>query len=269
MERLIYLYGFIRSSELTHSSLPSLEGFDRKSELYPIQGNTITAIVCGLDSNVYTEETLQQKVDQDVEWLKRKALHHHETLLSINEFFNPVIPLSFCTVYKSENSLINKMIENEQMISETLNTLDGTEEWNLKIYCDQDKVRDVLKQSSKELEAKRKEIQALPPGRQYFEKKKLDKWVESQLESKNNQICERIHEKLKAFSIQQEVKSTWSKEVTGSKDKMAWNSVFLLPEHRIKDYLKEIEREERAHGNNGWRFEVSGPWPAYHFSSIS
>lgn len=39
-----------------------------------------------------------------MEWVKDKAFHHHETLIKLRER-TTIIPMKFCTIYQSENSL--------------------------------------------------------------------------------------------------------------------------------------------------------------------
>lgn len=268
MDRLIYLYGLIPATE-TSSYFPSFQGFDGQSKLYTIELDKVTAIVCDLDPNEYSEEIIKDKIDDDMEWLKEKAFHHHETLLSLYKVYNSIIPLTFCTIYKSEQSLYNSLRLNEEQFQETFQSLEGNEEWNLKIYCNEDRLKEDVRNNHPEIEAKRQEIDTLPPGRQFFEKKKLEKKIETELENVKSRVCESSHDRLTTFSDRAEVKRNLSKDTIGMKDNMAWNSVFLVPIHHVDTYLEEIKRIEKDLGQNGWRFEVTGPWPAYHFSRIS
>ncbi len=268
MAHLIYLYGLIPTTEATGKSFPSFKGFDGESELYTIQLNNITAVVCNLDSKEYSAENIKEKIDSDMEWLQDKAFHHHETLVALYKEYT-IIPLKFCTIYKNEQSLQGKIEASKSKIEQTFKTLEGNEEWNLKIYCDDEKLKQDVSKNNTEIEAKRKEISFLTPGRQFFEKKKIDELIESELENEKNRVCEGLHEKLKTFAIQAEVKRNWSKDVTGLKENMTWNSVFLLPVYKVDSYLEEVKRLEEELRETGWRFEASGPWPAYHFSSFS
>ncbi|MCF6410788.1 GvpL/GvpF family gas vesicle protein [Pseudalkalibacillus salsuginis] len=268
MDQLIYLYGLIPTPAAAQKSFPSFQGFDGESELYTIPINNVTAVVCRLDPDEYSEETIKEKIDNDMEWLQGKAFHHHETMVKLYKEY-PVIPLKFCTIYKNEQSMYDKIQASEEKIEQTFESLEGNEEWNLKIYCDDEKLKHDVSKNNYEIEAKKKEISALTPGRRFFEMKKIDELVEEELEKEKNRVCEKLHEKLKEFSVKAEIKRNWSRDITGLKENMAWNSVFLLPVAKVDSFLDEVKRLEKERGQNGWRFEASGPWPAYHFSSFS
>jgi Gas vesicle synthesis protein GvpL/GvpF len=267
MDNLIYLYGLVPTRE-AQQSLPSFKGFEGENNLYAIQIHHITAIVCNLDPQTYSEEVIKDKISNDMEWLQEKALHHHETLTALYQNFT-IIPLKFCTIYKSVDNLKESILLNKNKIEDSLALLKGNEEWNVKIYCDDSSLKKQVEENTPAIEAKKKEISELPRGRQYFEKKKVDKLIEEGLENEKNRICEVAHEKLKEYSLHAAVKKNWSKDVTGLQENMSWNSVFFLPESRVESFLEKIKNLEANLGGMGWRIEATGPWPAYHFSSFS
>lgn len=171
MSDLLYLYGLIPTKEANKENLPSMKGFDGESELYSIEIGEVTAIVCDLPSSEYSEETIKDKVDNDMDWLQEKAFHHHETVLMVSKLYT-IIPLKFCTLYKNEDSLKSSIEGNRNKLEATFEQLDGNEEWNVKIYCDDKLLKEQVSENNPSIEAKRKEISELPKGRQFFERKK-------------------------------------------------------------------------------------------------
>ncbi|MGG4489582.1 GvpL/GvpF family gas vesicle protein [Metabacillus idriensis] len=269
MGDLIYLYGLIPTEEAAvHQSFPSFTGFDGEHKLYTIPIDNVTAVVCKLDSDHYSEEAIKDKIDSDMDWLQEKAFHHHETVAALYKSFT-IIPLKFCTIYKNEDSLQQTIQTNQSRVEETLFKLHGNEEWNVKIYSDDHELKKHVSENNPAIEAKMQEISELPRGRQFFEKKKIDKLIQNELENEKNRVCEHVHEKLKVHSLHAAIKKNWSKDVTGLKENMAWNSVFLLPIANVESFLEEMKQFEQELGGTGWRFEATGPWPAYHFSSFS
>ena len=83
MRDLLYLYGLIPTEEANKETLPPMKGFDGEDELYTIQIGAVTAIVCDLPADDYSEESIKEKVDNDMDWLQEKAFHHHETVLMV------------------------------------------------------------------------------------------------------------------------------------------------------------------------------------------
>ncbi|MFC0471392.1 GvpL/GvpF family gas vesicle protein [Halalkalibacter kiskunsagensis] len=268
MGDLIYLYGLIPTNEANNHSLPTYKGFDGTARIYTIPIETSTAIVCKLDSENYSEEQIKDRVNNDMEWLQEKAFHHHETVMKLARIFT-IVPLKFCTLYKNQDSLAKAVHAKESKIESAFSLLAGNEEWNVKIYCDDQLVKKQIKKSNPVIEAKKAEISQLPKGRQFFEKKKLDKLIQSELEKETNRVTEKIHLHLKGFVLQGNVKRNWSKNVTEKKENMIWNGVYLISETVVESFLEQIQHFEKQMQETGWKFEVSGPWPAYHFSSFS
>jgi hypothetical protein len=268
MGDLIYLYGLVPSNEAADSPIPSMKGFDGKGEIYTISIEKTTAIVCKLNSEEYSEEIIKEKINNDMEWLQEKAFHHHETVVGLSKLYT-VIPLKFCTLYKTEASLKEAVQSNQSKMEHTFELLYGNEEWNLKIYCNGELLKKQVSQSNPAIEAKKAEISQLSKGKQFFEKKKLDKLIETELEEEKDRICEKVHAHLKEFVLQGNVKRNWSKDVTGRKENMTWNSVYLISSGSVEQFLEEIQQYEKQMGEMGWVFEPTGPWPAYHFSSFS
>ncbi|ASK62114.1 gas vesicle protein GvpL [Virgibacillus phasianinus] len=268
MENLIYLYGLVPAQEATEKSLPQLKGFDGEGNLFTIPINHTTAIVCELNGYDYSEETIADKMNNDMEWLQEKAFHHHETIASLDNKFT-FIPLKFCTIYKNESNLRETILASEDKVDESFNRLTDKEEWTLKIYSDDNKLKKQIGNSNAAIEEKRKEISELPRGRQFFERKKIDSLVDKELDKEKDRIGESLHDKLKKYAVDTSIKKNWGKDVTGLRDDMTWNSVYLLPKDQVKDFVTEIEVTEKELGDLGFRIEAAGPWPAYHFSSIS
>lgn len=266
MGNLLYLYGLIPSKE-AEQSLPALKDFDGNGEIYMISAGKITAIVCNLDAENYSEEVLKERINNDMEWLQEKAFHHHETVLKLANLYT-IVPLKFCTLYKNQGSLENAVIENEAKLLDTFELIRGNEEWNLKIYCDDHLLKKQVSESNPTIEAKKEEISQLSKGKQFFEKKKLDKLIESELEAEKNITSEKIHLQLKELALQGDVKKSWSNNVTGRKEDMTWNSVYLIPKTKVNSFLEEVRRYEKDMKEKGWKFEATGPWPAYHFTSF-
>lgn len=267
MENLIYLYGLVPKKEIAKTELPSLTSFDDKGILHKLPINGSTAIVCELNEDEYSEEIIENKIDNDMEWLKKKAFHHHETIATLDKYYT-LIPLKFCTIYKSEENLKEAIQEVDGKVMETFNYLENKEEWTVKIYSDDKKLKEKISKDNEKIEEKRKEIRDLPRGRRFFEEKRIDSLVDKELENEKTRIGEDLHENLKKYAIDYTIKKNWGKDITGLQEDMIWNSVYLIPEDKVESFTQEIENHEKNSQDDEWRVEAAGPWPAYHFSSF-
>ncbi len=268
MEDLIYLYGLIPTAELIEGSLTELKGFDEESEIYPISIASTTAVVCRLSGEKYSEEKIKDLIENDMQWLQEKAFHHHDTVINLSKKFT-TLPLKFCTIYKNERNLTETVKANQDKMEKTFALLAGKEEWNLKIYCDDSILKEKVSKDHPVILEKMKAISHLSKGKQFFEKKKIDKLVDGEVEAEKTKISEKIHLQLKDFVVAGDIKRNWNKDVTGRQENMTWNSVYLIAESNVEAFLQEIQQYQRKMEESGWKFEATGPWPAYHFSSFS
>ncbi|WP_174615701.1 GvpL/GvpF family gas vesicle protein [Virgibacillus ihumii] len=268
MDKKIYVYGFVPANEVQNQPIPEHEGFDESENLYSINMGTVTALVADLEPEAYTEEIVEEKMNNDLEWLQKKAFHHHEILMELNKLYT-VIPLSFCTIYNNQNSLVQSVTPELNGLFESFERINGKEEWNLKIYCNDDKLKETVNERNPVINEKRAEIRKLSPGRQFFEKKKIEQLVNKELEKERDKLCEQIHNEFKLMAAQADVKKTLGKDVTGRKERMGWNSVYLVAVSDVNLFLEKIERKEQEMQYSGIQIEITGPWPSYHFVSLT
>ncbi|WP_432723761.1 GvpL/GvpF family gas vesicle protein [Staphylococcus equorum] len=267
MDKLIYLYALVPTTEASDKTLPSLPSFDKKGELQTLSIGGSTAIVCELDPEEYSEKVIENKIENDMEWLQDKAFYHHEIIATLDQHYT-LIPLKFCTIYKSPESLKETIKDVEAKVMETFEFLENKQEWTLKIYGDDKKLRKHIDKKNETIAQKRQEISDMPRGRRFFEEKKIDSIIDKELDKEKERIGERLHEQLKQYAVKYSIKKNWGKDVTGLTEDMIWNSVYLISEENLEAFTKFIEQEQGSIKEDGWRVEAAGPWPAYHFSSF-
>ncbi|WP_054637549.1 GvpL/GvpF family gas vesicle protein [Thalassobacillus sp. C254] len=268
-KELIYLYAFVPTNETKENSLSSMTGIDPDYDIEFIEFNEVTAVTCLVKEEDFSEEVLQRKVD-DMKWLQKHAFHHHEKMNALNEIYT-VIPLKFGTIYEDKESLKEIVETHKENITSVFKELGKKEEWNIKIYTDKSSFTKEVEENSTTVKEKIEEIKDLPKGKQFFEKKKLKDFIEKQAEKEIDEYCESIHEQLTAYSSDEEVKKNWERKLTGRKDDMCWNGAYLFPKEEVERALQiiETEREKADKNETGFSYEVTGPWPAYHFSNFT
>ncbi|UOQ44146.1 GvpL/GvpF family gas vesicle protein [Halobacillus salinarum] len=267
MNNLLYLYGIVQADTEELDSVLPFKGIDDQHYVFKKEYGRLAAIVCELNEQEYGEEQINKKT-QNMEWVQEKAFHHHEALLKLHAH-STVIPMKFCTIYQSEDSLRSLIEAKEDTLHQLLSQLKGKEEWNLKIYCVRDKLFEKVAEDNLTIEEKRKEIAGMSKGRKYLETKKLDNLIEQEVEKELTDFSRGFHNLISQYSNQEEIKKNWNKDVTGKSEEMCWNCAYLLPMEQVEPFLKEITKANEENGEAGWNFEATGPWPAYHFVNLS
>ncbi|SDJ97705.1 GvpL/GvpF family gas vesicle protein [Sediminibacillus albus] len=267
-DTLHYLYAFIPSSEYESRPPDEMEGIQKNASLQYLPLGSITAVTCHVHPDEFSEENLAKNTE-NMAWLQEKAFHHHQMMNQLHKSYT-VIPLKFGTIYTAIASLKAAVQEHEENILSLFQALQGKEEWNMKIYVKDDKFREKVMAGNQEIEKKQQEIEQLSKGKQYFEKKKMGQFIEEQVKKEIETSCKQVHQKLKIYSQAEELKKNWGKKVTGKTDGMYWNSAYLLPRGEVEAFLETIKQEqaEASRKETGLTFEVTGPWPAYHFSNF-
>ncbi|WP_026691526.1 GvpL/GvpF family gas vesicle protein [Alteribacter aurantiacus] len=265
-DQLLYLYAFIPTNEQTDT--PDMTGIDPDSPIEYISHGDITSIICRVKKDEFDETQLKKNVE-NMSWLQEKAFHHHEMMNHFHQSYT-MIPLKFGTIYETKESLESIVHTHNERITELFQTLKQKNEWNVKIYADKQKFTQSVLEHSPEIEKKKQEIEQLSKGKQFFERRKLDQFVEKQADKEIAEQCENLHEKLLQFSDQSEVKKNWNQKVTGRPEEMCWNSAYLINESDTDRFVQVIqdEKKEAVDKESGLDYAVTGPWPAYHFSSF-
>ncbi|GGF17427.1 protein gvpL [Halobacillus andaensis] len=266
MSQLFYLYGIISSSNDQKNLFSSYQGIDKKHELEVKEYGELSAVFCYVDEEEFGEEVLEEKTNQ-MEWVQEKAFHHHEMLIKLRENAT-IIPMKFCTIYKTEQNLQSMIDSYHQQMKDLLQQLEGKEEWNLKIYCDRDKLTENVGDHNLNIKKKKEEIAQLSKGRQYLESRKLDQYIQQEVEKEQEQFSSKIHDQLTEYSVDDTVKKNWNRDVTGRDEEMCWNSAYLVPIEKVESFLALVTEAKKTHQEAGWIFEATGPWPAYHFAKL-
>ncbi|SIS69502.1 GvpL/GvpF family gas vesicle protein [Salimicrobium salexigens] len=267
MGKLVYLYGIIPEGheigEIWDSEKSAIEG---ESLPYIEDFGGLAAVVTDVSEEEFGETAMEEN-SNNTAWIQEKAFHHHEALLELQRH-TTVLPMKFGTIFESVESLKQMIDEKEDHLQHTLQTLEGKEEWNVKAYINPKTFYERVAEANENVKAKREEIEQMSKGRQYLEKKKLDKFIEEEMFKDQEKKAEEMHDRLAGYSEDSERKKNWKKDVTGREDEMALNSAFLVVSEDLESFLDQIRDMEKEKEEDGWLIEATGPWPAYHFATM-
>ncbi|MEW9668981.1 GvpL/GvpF family gas vesicle protein [Ammoniphilus sp. 3BR4] len=90
-----------------------------------------------------------------------------------------------------------------------------------------------------------------------------------EVEKEQMRRWEIVHKKLHDIGSDSMKRKNWGKEVTQRKDDMLFNCDYLVDRSHVEAFLACIGEYERSYKDLGWNFQVTGPWPPYHFSKMS
>lgn len=171
-----------------------------------------------------------------------------------------VIPMSFGTVFRSEQDVSELLRSTYQAFIDVLDKMQDKIEFGLKILWDREKVVHSIETENDEIRRLKDEITRNAASSTYFARMQLGRLIEAAMEERGNRYVTEVHEALKQVSV-----ASRSNKVIG--DRMILNAAFLVDrndEKAFDDTVKEIGRRYE----DFLTFKYTGPWPPYNFVNI-
>jgi Gas vesicle synthesis protein GvpL/GvpF len=171
-----------------------------------------------------------------------------------------VIPMSFGTVFRSDDDVTELLRSTYQAFSDVLDKMRDKIEFGLKVLWDREKVIANLERENDEIRRLKDEISRHTTSSTYFARMQLGRLIEGALEEMGTRYVVDIHEALKPVAV-----ASRSNKPIG--DRMILNAAFLV-ERAQEHVFDERVRETSRRYEELLTFKYSGPWPPYNFVNI-
>ncbi|HEV2644101.1 MAG TPA: GvpL/GvpF family gas vesicle protein [Candidatus Elarobacter sp.] len=171
-----------------------------------------------------------------------------------------VIPMSFGTVFRSENDVGELLRSTYEAFTDVLEKMRDKIEFGVQIRWDRDRVVESIEADNDEIRRLKDEITRNAASSTYFARMQLGRLIEGALEDSASRYVQTVHEELKKASV-----AIRSNKVIG--DRMIMNAAFLVnraDEKAFDDAVKELSRRHE----HLLTFKYTGPWPPYNFVNI-
>jgi hypothetical protein len=266
----LYLYCLREKTE--NSPGIFTKGITDEEEVFTIPYKELEAVVSKVSLEEFGSEEIQKKSQEDLKWIKEKALAHEkvieEAMRNKDKVLN-VIPMRFGTIFKEKTSLEETLNKSYAKIKEILNKICRKQEWSVKIYLkDRRKFEQTVKENNEIIKEKEKEMAALPEGMAFFMEEELEELIGKEADIEVNNLADAIFEALRKQSKDCVKNKILGRELTGRPEAMVSNAAYLVSEEKIGDFKKEIEDINKKMQAKGFCLECGGPWPAYNFTSF-
>lgn len=264
----LYLY-CIR--ERTNDASFSTKGIDGRGEVFILPYQKLEAVVSRISLNEFTSDEIKKRAQEDLSWIKEKALAHERVLeeaMRKNGRALSLIPMRFGTIFKDRAGLEAIFKKDYSRIMEVCERIRGKEEWGVKVYLKERKrFEQEIRGKNEEIKAMDREIAALPEGMAYFMEEELKEVISKEAEKELHNMTESFFKSLKKEAVAFIKNKTLEKELTGKSDPMVLNAAYLVPEEKIVAFKKRLDDLNQEIQTEGFYIEYSGPWPPYNFSS--
>ncbi len=169
-----------------------------------------------------------------------------------------VIPMSFGTVFKTDDDIMELLRSAYDAFTYVLNKMQDKFEFGLKVLWDRDEIIREIEEEDEDIRRLKGEI-STQKGSTYFARMQYGRLIDAALQARSERYVSEIFEALRDVSV-----ASRSNKPIG--DRMIMNAAFLVArtleqafDARVKDIGQRYDK---------LTFKYTGPWPPYNFVNI-
>ena len=241
------------------------EAIEEGAGLEPIEAAGLAAVVSAVPLGVYGEGALSERLS-DAAWTATRALRHER----VAEHFArraAVVPLRFGAIYLRREGVEQMLAGRAAQFRAVLARLEGREEWGLNVYVERARLREEVTRVSARLREMAERADASTPGQAYLIRKKIEGLRDEEARAETRRVAREVEETLAAVCDGAARLRVLKDEAT-EQGELAARLAFLVPSEGFDAFRAAAERLADRHTPLGFRFELTGPWPAYNFAAV-
>ncbi|MET0646489.1 MAG: GvpL/GvpF family gas vesicle protein, partial [Pyrinomonadaceae bacterium] len=169
-----------------------------------------------------------------------------------------VIPMSFGTVFKTHNDIMELLRAAYDAFVDVLSQMEGKLEFGLKVLWDRDAVVREIESEDEDVRRLKDEISS-QKGSTYFARMQYGRLVDAALEGRSERYVSEIFDHLRLVSV-----ASRANKPIG--DKMIMNGAFLVSRKNEAAFDSKVKDIGARYEN--LTFKYTGPWPPYNFVNI-
>lgn len=247
---VFYAFGIVSADCKKHIMI---QGMEEKPCSIVWEGN-LGMIVCLVQKSDYDEEALHGHME-DMAWVEAHASRHEEVLVQSMEL-GALVPMSFCTIFTTEDNIKVQLRDNQETLTQELTKLGNCREMHLRLYV-----------NPKRLQAKLQEEKPFNEGTSggnYFLKRQWEKNMEKEMEQRMDDYGEGLYQEMKELAQDYHLQDR--AEVQPPQGLMVvFAAQFLIRKDQQDEWERKILDFDQVVDPWGFVLDVSGPWPPYHF----
>ena len=169
-----------------------------------------------------------------------------------------VLPMSFGTVFKTHDDVVELLRSASDAFSDVLNKMEAKLEFGLKVVWDRDAIIRAIEQEDEDIRRVKAELQTRK-GSTYFARMQYGRLVDAALQAKSERYVAEIFAALRGASV-----AARSNKLIG--ERMILNAAFLVNRRDAREFDRCVkalgERDDKL------TYKYTGPWPPYNFVNI-
>jgi len=248
---------------LFEEALP--DAIEEGAGLEAVEVEGLAAVVSRVPLEVYGEGALAARLS-DAAWTATRALRHER----VAEHFArraAVAPLRFGSIYLRREGVAAMLAERAAQLREVIARLEGREEWGVNVYVERALLREGVTRLSERLREMVGRAEGSTPGQAYLLRKKVEGLRDEEARAETRRVAQEVEARLKGAS-DGAVRLRVMKDEAAEQGELAARLAFLVRRDGFERFRDEAERLAAEYTQLGFRFELTGPWPAYNFATV-
>jgi hypothetical protein len=188
----------------------------------------------------------------------RENVLAHERINEIVMRDHTVIPMSFGTIFKTKDDIVQLLRSAYDAFGDVLSKMRDKMEFGLKVLWDRDVMVRDIENDDDDIRRLKNEIAGVP-GSTYFARMQYGRQIEGALQARSEQYVADIFAQLRDVSV-----AARANKPIG--EKMIMNAAFLVS--RDKETAFDAKVKEVGALYDKLNFRYTGPWPPYNFVNI-
>jgi hypothetical protein len=214
------------------------------SDVYTVHYKNLAAVVS--DAPLEVLDSTRENVLAH-ERVNETVMHEHT-----------VIPMSFGTIFKTREDIVELLRSAAEAFGDVLNKMQNKLEFGLKVLWDRDQAVREVENEDEDISRLKKEISG-QKGPTYFARMQYGRLIDSALQARSERYVADILEQLRDVSVASRINKPIG-------DKMIMNAAFLIA--RDQETAFDARVKQIATRFDKLTFKYTGPWPPYNFVNI-
>jgi hypothetical protein len=237
-----YVYCVIRSSAPLKFGAIGMD--DQWAEVYTVNYKDMAAVV---------SDVPMEPLDST-----RENVLGHERVNEIVMRDHTVIPMSFGTIFKTRDDILELLRSAYDAFNDVLNKMQDKLEFGLKVLWDRDDMVRVIETEDEDIHRLKNEISS-QKGSTYFARMQYGRLIDGALQARSERYVAELLNKLRDVSVASRINRAIG-------DKMIMNAAFLVQREQEPAFDRRIK--QIASQFDKLTFKYTGPWPPYNFVNI-
>ncbi len=171
-----------------------------------------------------------------------------------------VIPMSFGTVFRTEEDVVEFLKHTSEALHDVLRKMKDKIEYGLKVNWEPETVLKEVEQEREDIRLLKEQIMSNRLNSTYFARMQLGRLVEQAMNEKSESYIRQVYDHLRDHAIA-------SRQNKPIGEKMILNAAFLVERTRAPEFEQKVQEIGQKYEGR-LRFSCTGPWPPYNFVNI-